>query len=91
MFVQTFEKGKGDWPRPAGDSPVRGDWPEQRRNLSPLVPLEPLVAELSRTALPWGLEVAKGVYRLVITLEGESGLPGWFAGDSVGNSDLATS
>jgi hypothetical protein len=37
------------------------------------------------------LKVAKEVYRLVLTLQGEWSLPGWFAGDSVGNSDLATS
>src|SRR3954452_8755127 len=35
------------------------------------------------------LEVAIGVYRLVVALEGESRLPGWFAGVPVGNSDLA--
>jgi hypothetical protein len=42
----------------------------------------------------WAVKVRKmaiRVYRLVITLACESGLPGWFAGDSVGNSDLATS
>ncbi len=38
-----------------------------------------------------GFRVTKGVYRQVITLEGESCGQEWFAGDSVGNSDLATS
>jgi hypothetical protein len=38
-----------------------------------------------------GFLVMKRVYRHVLTLEGESRLPGWFAGDPVGNSGLATS
>lgn len=41
--------------------------------------------------LTWGFEGANEVYPMLVILAGESGSPGWFAGDSVGNSGLATS
>lgn len=61
-----------------------------RKYAVPLPPL-PCPGFGVRTGLSWASEGVKGVYRHVLTLEGELGCPGWFAGDSVGNSDLATS
>ncbi|BCL29228.1 hypothetical protein GCM10017557_40870 [Streptomyces aurantiacus] len=44
-----------------------------------------------RAILNCGFGGVKGVYRHVLTLASEWRLWGWFARDSVGNSDLATS
>ncbi len=41
--------------------------------------------------LSWGCGGAHQVYPLLVILAGDSGTAGWFAGDSVGNSGLATS
>ncbi len=57
----------------ARDAPGRGAGRRKCRNASPLAALgEELSALLPRL----GRKASKGVYRLVITLEGESGLPG---------------
>src|SRR5262245_45073376 len=88
MFVRTFEKGKRGPVGHAGGGGLAG---YRRRNGSPLGVLEGGEVRLGHG---WGVSrsrVVKRVYRLVITLEGESCLPVWFARDSVGNSDLATS
>jgi len=76
MFVQMFEEGK-------------------RERLAETMPKRFICRGSSslrvRSVLSCDSVGVKGVYRHVIMLEGELSAPGWFAGDSVGNSDLATS
>src|SRR3989442_6618927 len=84
MFVHTFEKGKGSRVRRAGARRLAG------KVLGLYTPCAAWRGGAG-TVLIWGLGVARGVYRLVVALEEESRVPEWFAGDSVGNSDLATS
>jgi hypothetical protein len=87
MFVRVFEKGKGSPGVEVPEEDSAGIDPKSDGTVPPLgrrgasCPVRP---EL-------GFLVMKRVYRHVLTLEGESRLPGWFVGDPVGNSGLATS
>jgi hypothetical protein len=87
MFVRVFEKGKGLPGAGVSRRGFREDWPKSGGT----VPLLGRPGSSCPIRSELGFLVMKRVYRHVLTLEGESRLPGWFAGDSVGNSGLATS
>src|SRR4051812_43618256 len=89
MFVRLFEKGKRGPGRLA--EAARGTGRNGRNPAGTIHRLWRPAATASRTVLACYfscLKVVKGVYRPVVTLACEWWLPGWFAGDSVGNSGI---
>ncbi|MFI8824134.1 hypothetical protein [Streptomyces sp. NPDC053431] len=69
----------------------RGGLAEKLPKRFPSHTVRPDAVQAAATRLSCGFVEVEVVYRLVLTLEGESSAPRWFAGDSVGNSGLATS